>query len=273
MKYTTMMTALAATVALAGCGGGATPSASGTGRATILITDSFREDFSQVWATIYRVELVAADGTAVTVFDDSTGKQIDLKTLRDATGARYAFLSSASVPAGTYTGVKVTVGPTMQLIKAGSTTGTPLTVDTALPKDGSGNPIISTTFRTPKTLGPTATNVCIDFDLARFVLRGSNVIPALAEGTGEGLNDFRRHESDDYHGTVSGLTGTAPTLSFTLTQRDGTTVTVVTTASTALFGAALANGTGVEVEGTLDTTTQNLVATKVEVRGDRKSVV
>lgn len=268
MKHGLILAAMATTIALTGCGGGGTPTASGgTGRATILITDSFREDFSQVWATIYKVELVSDGGSTVTVFEDATGKQIDLKTLRDSTGARYAFLSSASVPAGTYMGVKVTVGPTMSLIKSGSTTATSLTVDTTLPKDASGNPIISTTFKAPKTLGSTATNIPIDFDLARFVLRGSNVLPALAEGTGEGIDDHNRHESDDYHGAVSALSGTAPTLSFTLTQRDGTTVTVVTTAATAVYGATLTNGVGVEVEGTLDTTTQNLVATKVEVRG------
>lgn len=271
------MCALLGAATLAGCGGsgggGAATSASTDGtRATVILTDSPREDYGHVWATIYKVDLVSASGETVTVFDEADGRQIDLKTLRDASGERYAFLSSASVPQGSYTGVNVTVGATMQLFRGTTATGDPLPVDSSVPRDASGNPVLSLTFRSPKTLGTGATNVVVDFNLARFVVRDSKVLPIIGEGEGTGVGDPARHNADDYRGTVSGVSGTAPALTFTLTRRDGTTVTVATSASTALFGnGAIADSAQVNVRGTLDTTTQTLTATEVEVRGANQS--
>lgn len=272
MKLTVKLTALSLLIgalALSGCGGGGSSAGSSSSRAAVLITDSFREDFGHVWATIYHVELVPqGGGAAVVLFDDPTGRLIDLKTLRDASGARYSFLGSATIPDGTYTGVNITIGSTMQLFKNGVASGDPIPVDSSVPVDSNGHPLISVTFKSPKTVSSAATtNICIDFDLAHFVLKGSKVVPALVEGDGTGLHDPSRHEQDEYRGTISGLTGTAPTLTFTLNRGNGMTVTVNTTASTALFGAALAEGSAVEVTGTLDPATQVLVATQLEVKG------
>jgi len=262
------------TLSLLGCGGGSSSLSTGTrgtGKATVLITDSFREDFAHVWATIYHVELVPQAGTNnganVVLYDNPTGIQIDLKTLRDSTGARFSFLGSNTIPAGTYTAITVTVGPTMQLFKNGVATGSPLTVDTTLPKDANGNPILTDTFKTPKTFGASTTNnLIVDFNLANFIVRGSNVIPSIQDGDPTGVGDPNRHNPCGYQGTVSNLSGTSPALTFTLTYANGSTATVTTTASTALFGATLANGSVVNVTGTLDTTTQMLVATEVDVK-------
>lgn len=271
MKKWAGLCALLGACLLVGCGGGGVSSLSGaTGgsRVAVLLTDSFREDYAHVWATIYRMELTSQSGSKVVLFDDSEGHQIDLKTLRDASGERFSFLGSATVPAGTYTGISVTVGPTMQLFRNGVAVGDPLPVDDSLPKDTSGNPILSLTFGTPKTVSSGTTNIVVDFDLARFIVRNSKVIPAIKEGTTNGLANFGRHNQGGYRGTVSSLTGTAPDLTFTLTRKDGTTVSVTTSASTALYGTGtLADGVTVEVRGTLDTTTQALVATHLQVAG------
>ena len=255
---------------LAGCSGGGSPLVGATSgsRAVVLVTDSFREEYAHVWATIYRVEIIPQSGSPVVLFDDPNGHQIDLKTLRDAGGQRFSFLGSASIPEGTYTGINITIGPTMQLFRNGIAVGDPLAVDSALPTDASGRPILSLTFANPKRVGTGTTHLILDFDLARFIVRNSKVLPALKEGTLEGLHNFARHNQGQYRGTVSSLIGTAPDLTFTLTRRDGTTVTVTTSAATALYGSAtLANGAAVEIRGTLDTTTQALVATHLEVLG------
>jgi hypothetical protein len=273
-KLSLLLGAAATTsLALTGCNGGSSASPASltgnTSRAAVYLTDAFREDFAHVWATIYRVELIPQDGSAaVVVFEDTSGRQIDLKTLRDANGERYSFLNSASVPAGVYTGVNVTVGSTMQLMKNGTTVGDPLAVDSSIPQDTSGHPVLNMTFKSPKTLGASEkNNIVVDFNLARFIVRDSKVLPALNEGEGTGLPNAERHEKDDYRGTVSGLSGEAPMLTFTLNRGKGKTVTVTTTASTALYGdATLAEGAVVDVTGTMDPTTQEIVATQIEVR-------
>lgn len=264
--------ALLGTVTLIGCGGGggSSSTSSAFSRASVLLSDSPNEDYAHVWATIYHAELVPQAGTNgganVVLYDNPTGIQVDLRTLRDSTGARFSFLSSATVPAGTYTAVTVTVGPTMQLFKVGATTGATATVDTTLPKDSNGNPILTDTFKKPKTFSSTSTNLVLDFNLAHFIVTGSKVLPVVEDGDTSTCGDPGRHNPNEVIGTVSNLTGTSPTLTFTLTPGSGTAITVVTTASTAVSGSTtLADGVVADVTGTLDTTTQNFVATTLQV--------
>ena len=251
---------------LAGCGGGGSTSVAASGRTAVLITDSPREDYAHIWATIYHAELTTQAGAVVALYDDPSGKLIDLRTLRDAAGARFSFLGSATVPAGTYTGVNVTVGATMQLFRNGAAVGEPLPVDKTIPVDALGHPVLSLTFPAPRNLGPTTPSVVIDFDLAHFVVGASGVLPLIKPGDPAGVGDPARHNPDEYVGVISALSGTSPDLTFTLTGRAGESVTVVTTASTAVYGpVALANGVLVAVEGKLDAATGSVGATRVEV--------
>jgi hypothetical protein len=200
------------------------------------------------------------------VHDNTAGIQVDLRALHDASGARFAFLSTATVPAGTYTALKVTIGSTIQLIPVGATTGTAAAVSSTLPTDSSGHPIVTDTFKTPKTFTATASTLVVDFNLAHFIITTTGVLPVIEDGSTSTCNDPSRHNSNEHIGTVSNLTGTSPTLTFTLTEGSGNTITVVTTASTAVSGTTtLAAGTVADVVGTLDTTTQNFVATTLTV--------
>ena len=270
MRRVLALCALLGGISLVGCGTGSGTGSSivsGTSRASLLITDSPREDYGHVWATIYHVELTVQSGSPVVVYDNSTGVMIDLKTLRDATGQRFSFLGGATIPAGTYTGISVTIGSTLQLVKNGVATGTPLTVDSSIPQDSLGHPTLSITYATPKTIATATSALVVDFDLASFTVSGTTIKPVIKDGALVGITDRNRHNDGDYDGTVSGLTGTAPTLTFVLTGKNGSATNVMTTASTSLTGAGtLANGSVVEVNGALDTTTQVLVATQVEVR-------
>jgi len=270
---TALGSAAAMAVVLAGCGGGGSSvsggSVAGTGRAVVYITDSFREDFAHVWATIYHVEIVPQSGANIVLFDNPAGVSVDLKTLRDSTGARFSFLGGMTIPAGTYTAIKVTIGPTLQLFRNGEAVGSPLTVDPTLIPAGSTNPVLIDTFKRPKTVTAAGINTMIvDFNLAKFVVRGSNVLPVVEDGDENGLGDVNRHNDNDYDGTITGaISGTAPDLTFTLSYANAQTITVMTTASTTIFGnATLTTGSVVDVSGSLDPATGNLVATQVRVR-------
>lgn len=255
-------------VAMVGCGGGG----GGTSRAKVAVyaADSFRDDYSQVWATIYKVELLDASGAAVTVYEDAAGKVLDLASLRDASGPRFAFLGANAVPAGSYVKVRVTTAPTLELFPKGSTTGTAVTVAASVPRDPSGNAVVTVPLRGARRLGETDDDVVVDFDLANFALSGGKLIPSLLEGERTGLRDKGRHESEDYHGIVSGLSGTAPVQTFTL-QRGIFSATVTTSADTVIFqrgtgGLSLAEGQRVEVRGVFDATTRQLVATEIRIK-------
>jgi hypothetical protein len=279
MKQVQQLTALCAMISivtlttLTGCGGGSgsgnnngggNPPPNGTrAKVSLLATDSFREDFDHVWATILKVELIPVTGDAISLFDDPVGRQLDLKTLRDATGGRFAFLGDKVVAAGNYTGLRVTLGPNAQMFEHAKAIGNPIPLDST---------VVTLNFATPKPLGTTADQLIVDFDLANFKLVGGKVTVALKEGTKAGLADPSRHEDDDYKGTVSGLSGTAPTQTFTLNRGLGQTVNVATTAATAIFGdaGALADGKVVEITGIYDAATNNLVASKIETEDGSK---
>jgi len=272
MKRGLAVCALLGTTALIGCGGGGGTSltTSGAGRASVLLADSPNDDYAHVWATVFHAELVPAAGTNgganVVLYDNTAGIQVDLRSLHDASGARFAFLSTATIPAGTYTAIKVTLGPTIQLIKVGATTGTATAVSSTLPVDSNGNPIVTDTFKKPKTFTDTASTLVVDFNLAHFIISATGVLPVIEDGDTSTCTNPGRHNPNEHVGTVSSLTGASPTLTFTLTEGSGNTVTVVTTASTAVSGTTtLADGTVADVVGTLDTTTQNFVATTLTV--------
>jgi hypothetical protein len=110
-----------------GCGGGGgtagPPPVTGTGSVGIFVTDAFSDDFDHVWVTIHKVELVAPLAEPETVFDDAEGQIIDLTTLRDAAGQRFAFLAVGQASRRTHTAVRVTLASQATLFARGSATG------------------------------------------------------------------------------------------------------------------------------------------------------
>lgn len=259
------MLAVGALISLVGCGGdhGSVPASH---RVLLFATDGPREDFAHIWATIYQVTLVPQSGAPIVVFDDPSGQAIDLRTLRDSSGERFSFLGSATIPEGTYTGVTVAIGATMEFFRNNSTTSESLAVDNTLPRDDAGHVLLQLMFRVPRVLNEATNLLVLDFNLARFIVRASGVLPALEEGNPAALGDPARHNPGEYCGIVGNLNGTAPDLTFTLTNPRGQSVTVVTTASTAVYGTgSLANGVFVCVRGIWDASTQRLLATRLAV--------
>jgi hypothetical protein len=266
----TCLAILGMSLALAGCGGGGSSSGGGSAQVGVFVTDSFRDDYDHVWATIFRVDLVDISNNVVNVFNDANGVVIDLKTLRDANGQRFAFLSETSIPAGTYTQAKVTLAPNLNLIAKGQTTGTTLQLDASIPRDSLNNAVVTFNLPAPRPING-SDDVVVDFDLANFKVQLGKIVPSLKEGGKTGLGDRNRHEENEYEGDVSALSGSAPTFTFTLT-RGGRSVTVTMTVDTTIFNAnqapspTLANGKHVHVRGVFDTTANSLVANSIKIQ-------
>lgn len=255
-------------IVMFGCGGGGGGGV-GNGSVGLFITDNLLNGYEGVWVTIYKVELEKTDGTFETVLDDTTGRSLNVRALNDG-APLYKFLGIGSIPQGSYVGARITVGRTLTLFTTGSTTGVAKTFPSGLTDPGNSNKSrITFLFAGNKTIG-SKTDIPLDFDLANWTIVGSEVSPVVVEGSGTGLESPGRHEDEDYKGTISGLSGTSPNLTFTLTGRNGT-FGVETNSGTSFLndnGTAnpvLANGTKVEVRGTFNTTTNRLLATVVKV--------
>jgi Domain of unknown function (DUF4382)/Domain of unknown function (DUF5666) len=274
MKHFGLTTALAlaAVVSIAGCGGGGGGTTSGgTGRLQAFAADDFRDDHQQIWATIYKVELLDATGAAVTVFDDAVGKSMDLQQLHDNAGPRFAFLSDVAIAVGTYTQVRLTMGPEITRFPVGSTTGIKTPFAASLTRNAAGNVLYTSTLDTPTVIAEGVTSkLIIDFDLPHFVLANGEVTPKVKRGDDSTLSDKSRHHDEDYHGTISGLSGTAPVQSFTLSNGAWKTEVSVD-ATTVVFyeksqsSPALSNNLFVEVNGVFDSVTGVLKATKIKI--------
>ncbi len=269
IKLYAALGAIGLTLGLAGCGGGGsgTPGAPAVRsvNASAFVTDSFREDFDHVWATIFKIEMVATDGTAVSLFDNPAGKTIDIKSLRDATGARFSFLDKKSIPVGSYTGLRVTMTSSLTLFPKGSASGVATPFDDTFKRDASGNVALSLTFPTAKQ-EDADDNLVVDFDLANFKVVNGKITPSLKEGSKNGLGDETRHEEEEVEGVVTGLAGTSPILTFKIGK-----VNVVTSATTNIFNAnaqpnaVLAEGQKVEVRGKLNLAGDMFVANAVKI--------
>ena len=264
--------ALAAVVSIAGCGGGGGGTTSGgTGRLQAFAADDFRDDHHQIWATIYKVELLDASGAAVTVFEDAVGKSMDLQQLHDNAGPRFAFLSDVAIAVGTYTQVRLTMGPDITRFPVGSTTGIKTPFAASLTRNAAGNVLYTSTLDMPTVIAEGVTSkLIIDFDLPHFVLANGAVTPKVKRGDDSTLSDKSRHHDEDYHGTITGLTGSAPVQSFTLTNGVWKTEVSVDASTVVFFeknqsSPALSNNLFVEVNGVFDSVTGVLKATKIKI--------
>lgn len=266
MKLTHWLCLFAILLAAVGCGGSGSGGGGNVGTSALFATDDL-SNADHVWVTIEQVVLVKQGGSTITVFDDPGGATIDLRTLRDASGERFAFLSA--IPAGSYTGIRVTVDKDVVIYESGSNIG--------LVRQFAGNngttAVLSATFN-PAVVVNASTPFVIDFSLSDWSDDGTTVTgtPFLKLGTGAGIHDPNRHDRDDMEGAVTQLSGTAPNQTFVLV-RGHNHINVTLNAQTRLLRSdghptpTLANGQQVTVNGTFDLNTNAVIADWVEIHG------
>jgi len=256
MKCRQLIPLLALTYVAVGCGGSGNsePTTSGA----VFITDSL-DTHDHVWVVITKITLTSATGATVDVFNDSDGKTVDLKTLRDPAGERYAFFGK--VRSGSYTAVMVTVDKDLVLFESGSSTG--------LAREFAGNngttAELALTFASPRPIGPAAP-FALDFDLSNWTDNGVTVTgsPFLIEGSGVAIGNMDRHERGNLHGTVRDLTGTAPNQTFRLDMSNTADIAVTTNSETVIGGiSSLSNGQRVRVRGAFSTSANAFIATSI----------
>ena len=262
-------------VVIVGCGGGGgggiTPSAPTT-KVSAFSTDDLNAGYDHVWVTIKAINLIGSTGP-VALFSETPGRTVDLKTLRDASGERFMFMNSRSIPSGTYSGVSVVVDNSASIIPSGSATAISATFQT------SGDFTMSLTFASPVVVSGSTADICVDFKLSNWVLTGSTITAPsgfLAQGRTDTLRDGSRHEPSEFVGIVTSLSGAIGSQTFNLGSTNDAP-SVITTANTAIFfnnGAAnpaLENGQKVEVRGVLNPTTRQITASRITIQVEQHS--
>ena len=261
MKYAWIWILLV--LGLIGCGGGGSTSTTSGGTLTLYATDSM-DGNDQVWVQLHKVELLSTLDR-VAVFQDDAGKTINLRALRDGSGARFLFLGQTSIPAGEFTTAILTLSRDVNTVPAGQTNALKDVFDDSLLKNGFTE--IQITLDSARRGND---SLILDFDLANWVNNGgviSPVVKSLRDGT---LSNVARHEKDDLKGTISGLTPT----SFVLNLPFGRTIqvnlkpTTVITRSDGGANPVLANGQIVKVLGIVSPAERSVQADQVTIKID-----
>lgn len=254
---------------LAGCGGGGGGAASA--EASLFLTDDLNAGYDGVWVSVKKVEAIGATSTT-TAFEDPAGREVNVRALSKNGQSRFMFLGEHKLPNGTYTGVRITLAKEVVLFPTGSPTG--LNREFA-ELDASGDKVLDVTFSAPVDVSNGENHIVLDFKLSDWWDDGALVQGAkVVEGSKNGLEDPDRHDHDEYKGVVSGLTGEAPNLSFTLNGEHGWRTEVRTDANTAFFngdGSAnpkLADGDRVKVDGVFSPDLGAVLATAVKIKKD-----
>lgn len=261
---------LGAVLFAGGCGGGGAASG-GSQPVSIFLTDSFSDDFDHVWTTVFKVEIVDDTGVVETMFDDPSGRTVDLKSLRDQAGARYLFLGKGSASSRTHRLVRVTLANSMALVPTEGVSAQAVEIGDSFPQDNLGRRVIEYPLGAPSNLGAGGQSLVIDFDLPGFAIVAGKLHPLAQDSGRVGLDDANRHESSDLQGTITAISGNAPQLSFILTRQGHTSTTVSMDASTVVYNSngvvspVIVNGARVEVRGAYSVTLDRFVAREIEI--------
>ncbi|MDE2126482.1 MAG: DUF4382 domain-containing protein [Armatimonadetes bacterium] len=276
MKTRTALALLVlAAIGLAGCGGGGGTGSSGGPGATrsaainTWMTDTPGSPYTHVWVTLYHVELATAHGAPLSAWSDPSGVVVDLASLHDSHGPLFAFLGSGSVTPGIYTMARVVLGADATVFTSASPSGqvVPISGQSA----GSGQVAVSFNLKSPRTESSGSDDIAIDFNLAGFMITGGKLATAMSEGDESGISDESRQTPREWDGSVSGLSGTAPNLSFSLQAASGEVIQVDVNQGTVVYNSdaspspVLANGELVEVFGIRNTSLHAVEATAVQI--------
>jgi len=266
--FTIALLAIGLLTIITGCGGGGGSTSSGNTGVSLFITDNLDAGYDHVWVRIHEIEL-EHNGGSTKVFDSSAGQVVDLRALNNGASNLFQFLGIATFPSQPVTSIKFTVGRTLELFTTGATTSTSALFATALDLPN-GKSRFTVTPGTPIT-ATAGSSITFDFDLSQWNLAAGFVTPVVSIFSGSGLDNPSNHLGEDFKGTVSGLGGTSPNLTMTVTTASGNAIPVSANVSTVILNSngapspLLANGKVVEVRGTFSTSANAFVATVIKI--------
>jgi hypothetical protein len=239
---------------LAGCGGG---SGSGSGSMGLYVMDGFSDEYAQVWASLYRIE-VGSGGVWTTIYDEAEGAELNLPELADTA----AFLGTANVPARRFDRARLTIRNAMRLVgRDGVGADVPLHLSAANGFRAGAGDRCTVEFPIDCTVTDGGNvDLAIDFDLPNFARVGAQVQARVQQG------DANRFRAMRKNGRLLGVVANLDASGFYLTLRSGRIVRVALTDATVIARAstgadvALANGQTVFVTGVWDASAGVLTA-------------
>ena len=274
---TFVLASLVAAVSACGGGGGSSgvgassPSQVGnsTGTVSLFVMDDLTTAYSEVWVTIKNVTAIDASGNRVVVYNDATGKAVNLTRLNNVG----SLLNTIVVPSGNYEHFTVTVSNAIKLInKVGIVTNatfTPTADTWTINVDGK-----------LAVANGQVTSFALDFDLKNFTLNTDTFIvtPVVVFRESSTIDALTRQEAE-IHGVVQSVNSANE---IELLSDDGKTTIKVNVGTSAIVfdrdqnkvassTTALQPNTKVDVRGSYDSGTLTLTADRVTLDNSTRS--
>jgi len=272
-----VLAGLVAAVSACGGGGGSgsdvvsatPPLGNSTGTVSLFVMDDLTTAYSEVWVTIKKVTAVDAAGSHVVVYNDTTGKAVNLTRLNNVG----SLLNTIVVPSGNYEHFSVTVNNAIKLINnvgiVTNATFTPTADTWTINVDGK-----------LAVANGQVTSFALDFDLKNFTLNADTAIvtPVVVFRESPTVNALTRQEAE-IHGVVQSVNGANE---IELLSDDGkTTIRVKVGTSAIVFDrdqnkvatstTALQPNAKVDVRGSYDSGTLTLTADRVTLDNSTRS--
>lgn len=251
-----------------GAAGSPGPAIAGaTGGIPVYLTDDSDAPLDHAYVRIYKVELFTSKNS-IAVFESNDGMVLDLRTLRDKSGPRYAFFGVTSLSSSELVRAQIELGREMSVVQAGQKAPENRRFSDTL---ASGKDRARLSLNLPKKDDLTA--LVLDFDFAKAQPDPKKgVLVTLREGDPGGLSDLLRHEPVAFTGKVGSLSGKTPDASFALNLGQNRTLRVAGSPETASYDAKgdepkLANNAQAEVRGVFDAGSKTFLARSIAIVG------
>jgi hypothetical protein len=240
---------------LSACGGGSSSSdatkTAASVRLNTYITDNLSTAYSQVWVGLKRITALDSSGVEQTLYSSTEAVGYSSYDLRSLASVG-ELMSAASIPAGVYSQIQVTLAPDVKLVQASDGA----VINAKFTSDDSDKVVrVGVALDTA-----TSTTLVLDFNLEKFSYSPSThlVTPDVSRKDSGALKDFKYHQGK-VQGTVLSVDTTARTLTVNDTRLGSSTVlslssdAVITQASDGAVVALadLAVGTAVRAVGTV----------------------
>lgn len=272
-----VLASLVAAVSACGGGGGSSdvaasspsPVGNSTGTVSLFVMDDLTTAYSEVWVTIKNVTAIDAQGNHVVVYNDATGKAVNLTRLNNVG----SLLNTIVVPSGNYEHFSVTVNNAIKLINnvgiVTNATFTPTADSWTINVDGK-----------LAVANGQVTSFALDFDLKNFTLNADTFIvtPVVVFRESPTVDALEKKEAE-IEGVVQRV-NSANEIEL-LDDDSKTTIKVSLGAATIVFDndqnkvasstSTLQPNIKVEVRGSYDSNTLTLTADRVTLDNSTRS--
>lgn len=236
----------------------------------VFLSDSSGTAYDHVWAKVYEISIQTSTSSSI-VFADPNGRIIDLKTLREKDGPRFAFMGTIDPKIGDLVRAQVTLDKDLSVSKADSKEATKIELTDAT--NAEGGKVKYTINLNPRLTKGENPSIVLDFDLKKLEAdKEGKTELKMKVGDWSGADEKSNQIPMEYTGTLASVAGSVPALSFNLNFGDNRSQRMTTDSLSTIFSIdgvvnpTLSDGNLVDVRGIYRYPERQFIVQSIRVR-------